>query len=168
MLVFLQELIYLNCLGFGFVCWFFIIILRRSLRKGTSSCLGVKESGGNPFQLKAGVSSQPASEIGHFSLQIKKKKIHLAVFIVEECREKGQGGRDRRSKMFAWFMGILQLPTSPVGWPVVMKWKKKPTNKSGNDSWGLSQHYWAAALHDLEQQWEIPTARAVPSPRECH
>lgn len=53
---------------------FFIIILRRSLRKGTSSCLGVKESGGNPFQLKAGVSSQPASEIGHFSLQIKKKK----------------------------------------------------------------------------------------------
>lgn len=76
-----------------------------------------------------------------FPCRLRKKKIHLAVFIVEECREKGQGGRDRRSKMFAWFMGILQLPTSPVGWPVVMKWKKKTTNKSGNDSWGLSQHY---------------------------
>lgn len=83
-----------------FLSLFSIIILRRRLRKGKSSCLGVKESG-NPFQLKAGKSSQPASKIGHFSLQIKKKKIHLALFIVEECREKGQGERDRRNKMFA-------------------------------------------------------------------
>lgn len=89
------------CLDSDFLSLFSIIILRRRLRKGKSSCLGVKESGGNPFQLKAGKSSQPASKIGHFSLQIKKKKIHLALFIVEECRKKGQGERDRRSKMFA-------------------------------------------------------------------
>lgn len=57
-----------------FGLWFFIIIFSRSPGKGKSSGLGVKESGGNPFQLTAGESSQPASEIGHFSLQIKEKK----------------------------------------------------------------------------------------------
>lgn len=94
--------------------FFKIIVI--PLRKGKSSCLGFKESGGNPSQLKAGESSQPASKIGHFPLQIKKKKkIHLALFVVEECREKGRGERDRISKMFAQFMGILQLPASPVG-----------------------------------------------------
>lgn len=60
--------------------------------------MGVKQSGRNPFQLKVGERSQPASKVGHFSLQIKKRKIHLAVLIVEECRKKGQGERDRRSK----------------------------------------------------------------------
>lgn len=65
--------------------------------------MGVKQSGRNPFQLKVGEKSQPASKVGHFSLQIKKRKIHLAVLIVEECRKKGQGERETEEakEMFA-------------------------------------------------------------------
>jgi len=47
--------------------------------------------------------------------------------------------------------------------------KETTTNKFANDSWGLSQHYCAAAFYNCELQWEIPHCTCtIPSTMECH
>lgn len=58
--------------------------------------MGVKQSGGNPFQLKVGERSQPASKVGHFSLQIKKKNTFGCVY--NKGMQEKRTGRERQKK----------------------------------------------------------------------
>lgn len=132
--------------------------------------MGFKESGGNPSQLKAGESSQPASKIGHFPLQIKKKKKNPFGSVCCRGMQRKRTGRKRQNKQnVCTIYGNFATSSQPCGVTCCheMKRKKKKgtTNKSGNDSRGLSQHSWAAAFHDFGLQWEIPQGRSSSQPQ---